>query len=324
MKGLDPSMAASMDMVENNMDGSYKFEDMTDETKSRAVRLYSLLTSYVRQRPLKLIRHVKSENGFEAWQCLLMEMQPATRARALALLSQLSRIQFAEGKTVSEQLPQFEALVMEYERISSQKYSDDAKVASILLACPLQIRQHLHLWITDATTYYQLKDRIVQLEAVTTKWDSTNSLLFPTRATGDEATPMEVDYVGKVGKGKKGLKGKGKDAKGKDKGKDKGKYGSKEAEAQEKETKGRASGRKALQRRANQMQHPSRSLTSLHPEERVETTSHGAWEWLRLRFMRWRSSMRLKGRSTKTAMNRQWRYQMMWQLLQWICKTLRR
>ena len=240
VKGLDPSMAASMDMVENNMDGSYKFEDMTDETKSRAVRLYSLLTSYVRQRPLKLIRHVKNENGFEAWQCLLKEMQPATRARALALLSQLSRIQFAEGKTVSEQLPQFEALVMEYERVSSQRYSDDAKVASILLACPLQIRQHLHLWITDATTYEQLKDRIIQLEAVTTKWDSTNSLLFPTRATGDEATPMEVDYVGKVGKGKKGHKGKGKDVKGKDKGKDKGKYGSKEGKGSGKGDKGKS------------------------------------------------------------------------------------
>ena len=63
---------------------------------------------------------------------------------------------------------------------------------------------------------------------MTTKWDSTNSLMLPTRATGDEATPMEVDYIGKVGKGKKGLKGKGKEAKGKDKGKDKGKYGSKE------------------------------------------------------------------------------------------------
>eukprot|EP00913_Durusdinium_trenchii_P008006 g7509.t1 len=134
-----------MDMVENNVDADYNFEDTTDETKAKAVRLYSLLTSYLRQRPLKLIRHVKSENGFEAWQTLLKEMQLATRARALALLWQLSRIQFAEGKTVSEQLPQFEALVLEYERISSQKYSEDAKVASILLACPLQIPDYNQL-----------------------------------------------------------------------------------------------------------------------------------------------------------------------------------
>ena len=47
VKGLDPSMAASMDMVENNVDANYNFEDMTDETKAKAVRLYSLLTSYV-------------------------------------------------------------------------------------------------------------------------------------------------------------------------------------------------------------------------------------------------------------------------------------
>ena len=98
VKGLDPSTAASMDMVESNVDANYNFEDMTDETKAKAVRLYSLLTLYLRQRPLKLIRHVKSENGFEAWQSLLKEMQPATRARSLALLSQLSRIQFAARK----------------------------------------------------------------------------------------------------------------------------------------------------------------------------------------------------------------------------------
>ena len=47
--------------------------------------------------------------GSKHGRALLKEMQPATRARSLALLSQLSRIQFAEGKTVSEQLPQFEA-----------------------------------------------------------------------------------------------------------------------------------------------------------------------------------------------------------------------
>ena len=45
-------------------------------------------------------------------------MQPATRVRALALLSR------AEGKAVPEQLPQFE-----YERTSSHQYSDDPKVA---------------------------------------------------------------------------------------------------------------------------------------------------------------------------------------------------
>ena len=63
VKGLDPSMARNMDMVEENVDGNYDFGDMSDETKAKAVRLYSLLTSYLRQRPLKLVRHIKNENG---------------------------------------------------------------------------------------------------------------------------------------------------------------------------------------------------------------------------------------------------------------------
>ena len=92
VKGLDPSMAQSVDMVEDNVDADYSLGDMTDETNAKAIRLYSLLTSFQRQRPLKLIRHVKNENGFQAWQVLIKEMQPATRARSLALLSQLSRI----------------------------------------------------------------------------------------------------------------------------------------------------------------------------------------------------------------------------------------
>ena len=59
-------MAQSMDLVESNVEANYDIGDMTDETKAKAVRLYSLLTSYLRQRPLKLIRHVKNENGLEA------------------------------------------------------------------------------------------------------------------------------------------------------------------------------------------------------------------------------------------------------------------
>lgn len=37
---------------------------MTDETKAASIRLYSLLI----EEPLKLVRHMKQENGIEAWQ----------------------------------------------------------------------------------------------------------------------------------------------------------------------------------------------------------------------------------------------------------------
>ena len=100
IKGIDAPMAYSMKLVEENLNGNYELDEMTDDTKAQAIRLYSLLTSYLRNRPLKLVRHMKQENGFEAWQRLLREMQPVTRARSLALLTQLSRVQFAEGKSI--------------------------------------------------------------------------------------------------------------------------------------------------------------------------------------------------------------------------------
>lgn len=52
-------------------------------------------------------------------------------------------------------------------------------------------------------------------------WDASNSFSLPTKASGDDSVPMDVDYVGKE-KGKKGCK-KGSDAKGKNKGKFEGK-----------------------------------------------------------------------------------------------------
>ena len=87
---------------------------------------------------------------------------------------------------------------------------------------PSHLRAHLQLWITDTTTYEQLKNKVMELEALATKWDSSNSLSLPTRLGMDEAVPMEVDYI-RGDKGKKGGKSKSKE-KGKSKGKEKGKW----------------------------------------------------------------------------------------------------
>ena len=67
---------------------------------------------------------------------------------------------------------------------------------------------------SDDTTYEQVKNKVMELEALSTRWDSSNSLSLPTRVGMDEATPMEVDYI-RGDKGKKGGKEKTKDQKGK-------------------------------------------------------------------------------------------------------------
>ena len=101
IKGIDLTMANDMDHVERELEASYGLDAVTDETKGRAV-----------------ILRVKKENGFEAWQILSGDAT-CGQNEGMALLSLLSRVQFAEGKTVSEseQLPQFHALL--YERDTS-------------------------------------------------------------------------------------------------------------------------------------------------------------------------------------------------------------
>lgn len=56
----------------------------------------------------------------------------------------------AEGKTLSEQSPQHEAIVTEREHISGHT-ADDAKVASTLQRCPGYLGRHLQLWVGDPT-----------------------------------------------------------------------------------------------------------------------------------------------------------------------------
>lgn len=64
---MDPALAAALGAVEEDLNADYALDDMSEEMQGMAIRLYSLLTSYMRQRPLKLFRHMKQENGFAAW-----------------------------------------------------------------------------------------------------------------------------------------------------------------------------------------------------------------------------------------------------------------
>ena len=145
-KAVDPEMHLDMKRVAQNAEEAIDWNELSDARKVRSLRLFGVLASYLRGRALKPIKHTPEENGYEAWRLLLRDMQPSTRQRALALMTQLSRITFAPNRSIMEQLPAYEALVREYERVSSQVYPEDLKVASILSACPVG-----SCWCEDAT-----------------------------------------------------------------------------------------------------------------------------------------------------------------------------
>ena len=218
---VDPIMAQEMKDAAQKSDET-AFGALTEERKRRAEKLYSLLSSLMKNRPLRLVRGISHQNGYEAWRIIMKDMQPPTGQRSLALVQALNTVKFGVNKSISEQLPHFELMVREYERTSNSTYPDDLKVAVVLAALPASLKTNLQMIITDSTTYDKVKARIELYEQVTTQW-SSDSLSMPVKATEDESTPMEVDAIWQKG-GKKG-KGdgvKGKFSKGKEKGKSKG------------------------------------------------------------------------------------------------------
>lgn len=47
---------------------------------------------------------------------------------------------FSRSKTITEQMPAYESLVREYERVSGNTFPEDSMIASILLALPMACR----------------------------------------------------------------------------------------------------------------------------------------------------------------------------------------
>ena len=224
------------------------------DRQDRSEKLFSLLSTLLRNRPLQLLRGVADNNGYEAWRVLYRDMQPPTRQRSLALVQSLNRLKFEAGKTITEQLPQFELLIREYERTSRTTYPDDLKVAAIIAALPGQLQVQVQMSVSESATYEEIKQKIELFEQVTTQWSMEPGLRMPVKQElADDKGPMamEVDMIQKGFKGKskegkfggKGrpwveYKGKGKGGKGKgfswsapsswqQKGKDKGKKGGK-------------------------------------------------------------------------------------------------
>ena len=197
------------------------------DRRDRSEKLYSLLCQLMRNRPLHLVRGVPDHNGLEAWRVLMNDMQPPTRQRALALIQSLNKLKFDGSKSITEQLPQFETLVREYERTSKQLYPDDLKVAAVVSALPSTIQLHVQMGIQETTTYEELKQKIELYEQVTTRWNfdtgsqsaSLQLQTLPKRHDDGGPQPMDVDQVGSISKGFKGKDGKGKGKKGKGKGK---------------------------------------------------------------------------------------------------------
>ena len=221
------------DEISNDISNAFFGDDR--ERMNRGMKLYSVLSSYLRNRPLKVLRSVGGMNGFEVWRKLTAELEPSSRSRSLAMAQALVGFPaMSKGASLMDYVLTFEKLISEYEKISGTKYDDNLKIGTLLKGIPQNLKQHVMVDITDRTTYDELRTKLLQYERSNQTWSAENilgalSVPDPTTHTSSKPyqgpTPMELDRIyfrkGKgdqKGKGDKGKGGKGKGDKGKGKG----------------------------------------------------------------------------------------------------------
>ena len=102
--------------VEISSDISNTFFGDDRERMNRGMKLYSVLSSYLRNRPLKVLRSVSGMNGFEVWRKLTAELEPSSRSRSLAMAQALVGFPaMSKGASLMDYVLTFEKLISEYD-----------------------------------------------------------------------------------------------------------------------------------------------------------------------------------------------------------------
>ena len=178
------------------------FEDYGPAIRARSLRLYSILAYYLKGRALKILRAEPKGDGFRGWRPLKEELQPTSRPRVLALAQALTRFPpLKEGASVLEYTLGYERLITEHEKLSSARYPEDLKIATLMSGLPQDIKRYLQLQIDDSTTYNGLRSTLLQFERTAATWSTEHVLkaigvdkdspLHP----GNGPVPMDVDRV---------------------------------------------------------------------------------------------------------------------------------
>ena len=225
--GHDPLYES--ELREMDLDKEQDHRLMPDEQVARGQRIFSLLCSLLKGRPLLLVRSCEATKaGFEAVRILKNEMEPREKSRSLALMRQLAAWKFDEKGGMHEQLVKYEEALRAYEVSSGKAFPEDLVLATLVSGLKEPLRSQVQLKMTSETKYVDVRSWVLQYESLSTPWGFT----VQGKASNADSSPqpMEVDVIkgkGKDSKGKKGKDGKGKKGKdGKGKGKDgKGRFG---------------------------------------------------------------------------------------------------
>ena len=177
---------------------------MTPRTKALGKKLYAVLTSYTKGRPLRTISKVPGQNGFEAYRLLVHENMQKSQVRNFHLLQNIINFKSESGKSLNENVLVFEQLIEDYEKISTITIGDEAKLAVIIANAPADVQEHILLNYDDMKSYEDIRDYMLNVEKnkrwtkLTTKEkrQTTTDLIESGQDHGGPASPARTTADG--------------------------------------------------------------------------------------------------------------------------------
>ena len=171
---IDPMYAAELRRTETATVPINSSGYSADEA-ARSVKLYAILASYLRNRPLKLLKSEPDQDGYKVWQRLFQELEPSSRTRGLAMAQALvSFPAMTKGTSILDYLLTYEKLVSEYEKISYLAYDENIKIGTVLKGLPNELRKHILVGLRPDTKYEEIRTRLLEYERSTQSWNAEN------------------------------------------------------------------------------------------------------------------------------------------------------
>ena len=164
LSAIAPRFGEHMEVIERNTGTRLNAADMTPRTASLGKKLYAVLTSYTKGRPLRTISKVPGQNGFEAYRLLVHENMPKSRVRNFHLLRNIINFKADSGRSLNENVLAFEQLIEDYEKISSITVGSETKLAVIIANAPSDVQEHILLSYDDKKSYEDIRDYMLNVE----------------------------------------------------------------------------------------------------------------------------------------------------------------
>ena len=148
--GLDDKLVKIMDTVERDVkeDKPVRMSDLTSEGKEARRKLYSVLCSYTKGRPYRVVKHTSEENGMEAYRLLMKEYRPVNRARSLELFHNILNYRFHKDKGIADNILEYEERIEQYEKSTGEKVQENLKASALIQGIKAEVKSTCCLILT--------------------------------------------------------------------------------------------------------------------------------------------------------------------------------